>query len=146
MSARAKLLCVVAATLWLGATGCDAREPGTEVGPRGGVVTSEDGRVTLDVPPGALLDTIELSIVPVEDAPDNAIGPAYAIEPFGVAFVAPAMIAYDVSDCRDHDPEAVRLVTERGDGWDSLSDRELDLERAELSATVLFAAAVTAVE
>lgn len=140
-------------TLWVGlvAGGCDAMGPdsvtGIEVDARGGIVRSDDGRVTLEVPAGAMLDAIELSIVPSDSEPEHAIGPAYAIEPFGVVFVTPALVRYDVSDCDElHDPAALRLVTERDEGWDTLADGNLDQARAELTASVLFAAAVGAAQ
>ena len=55
---------VVVATL---ASGCDY-DTGTEVGPRGGVVMSDDGRVTLEIPAGALLDPVAISIEPITPA------------------------------------------------------------------------------
>lgn len=153
MRARSCHRLTLLGTLWVGlvAGGCDAVGPdaviGTEVDARGGTVRSEDGRVILEVPAGAMLDAIELSIVPSDSEPHNAIGPAYAIEPFGVVFVTPALVRYDVSDCDEvHDPATLRLVTERYDRWDTLADGDLDEVRAELSASVLFAAAVGAAQ
>ncbi len=142
-------LVALAVTLGLAfsATGCDTGAlEGTEVGPRGGIVRSDDGRVTLEVPGGAMVDTMTLSIVPADDAPEGAIGPTYALEPFGVTFATPAVVSYDISDCEMHDVGGVRLVTERDRGWDTLGDRSLDTERGELSASLLFTAAVGAVE
>ena len=127
------------------AMGCDLEE-GTTVGPRGGIVSSDDGRVTLEVPAGALLDSIEISIVESDDGPNNASGPTYMVEPFGVTFLQPAHLTYDVSDGLMGDPELARLVTERDDGWEMLGDRRVDTERGEVSASLLYAAAICLVE
>lgn len=136
------LAAVLVATL---ATGCDV-DMGTEVGPRGGIVTSEDGRVTLEVPAGALLDTVPISIEEIDDGPENASGPTYAVEPYGVTFLRPAHLTYDVSDGLMDNPDKARLVTERDDGWEMLGDRNVDTERGEVTASLLFASPVCLVE
>ena len=133
---------VVVATL---ASGCDY-DTGTEVGPRGGVVMSDDGRVTLEIPAGALLDPVAISIEPIDEGPEDASGPTYTVEPYGVTFLRPAHLSYDVSDGLMDDPERARLVTERDDGWEMLGDRNVDTERGEVSASLLFASAVCLVE
>lgn len=126
--------------------GCDGEE-GTVVGPRGGVVTSEDGRVTLDVPEGALADEVAIQIVEAEDTPEDAIGPAYVIEPFGLTFSRPAELIYDVSDSAgEMDPEAVRLVIEREDTWSALADCDVDMTSLEVSASVVYSSTVGIVE
>jgi len=127
------------------AVGCDV-ESGTEIGPRGGLVTSEDGRLTLEVPAGALLDAVPISIERIDDGPDNASGPTYQVEPYGVSFLRPAHLTYDVSDGLMDDPHSARLVTERDDGWEMLGDRAVDVERGEVTASLLFASAVCLVE
>lgn len=126
--------------------GCDGEE-GTVVGPRGGVVTSEDGRVTLDVPEGALADEVAIQIVEAEDTPEDAIGPAYVIEPFGLTFSRPAALTYDVSDSAgEMDPEAVRLVIEREDAWSALADCDVDMTSLEVTASVVYSSTVGIVE
>ena len=126
--------------------GCDGEE-GTVVGPRGGVVTSEDGRVTLDVPEGALADEVAIQIVEAEDTPEDAIGPAYVIEPFGLTFSRPAELTYDVSDSAgEMDADAVRLVIEREDSWSTLADCDVDMASHEVSASVVYSSTVGIIE
>ena len=127
------------------AFGCDF-DTGTEVGPRGGIVASEDGRVTLEIPAGALLDTVPISIEQIDDGPEDASGPTYTVEPYGVTFLRPAHLSYDVSDGLMENPEQARLVTERDDGWEMLGDRNVDTERGEVSASLLFASAICLIE
>lgn len=135
-------LLVVAAS----ATGCDGAEEGTTVGPRGGVITSDDGRVTLDIPAGALVDEVAIRIVEATDVPDDAVGPAYEVQPYGLTFIAPAELAYDVSGGMDVDPDAVRLVVERETEWNALADRNVDMDDLEVTASMLYSATIAIVE
>lgn len=138
---------VVAGGLLAAAPGCDtASDEGTPIGPRGGIVRSDDGRVTLEIPAGALADEVAIQITETDALPQGAAGPAYAIEPFGLTFAYPAMIAYDVAAESMDDVGAARLVTERDHGWDTLADREVDLQTLEVTASVLFAANVGIVD
>ena len=144
MRATQALAAFVLATV-AAATGCDmGAGEGVEVGPRGGIVRSDDGRVTLEIPAGALTDTVAVSIVETDELPNNAAGPAYAIEPYGLVFAAPAELAYDVSGGLMSD--TVQLVTERGGSWDALADHDVDAEMLEVTASVLFASNVGLIE
>ena len=126
--------------------GCDGAG-GTTVGPRGGVVTSEDGRVVLEIPAGALADDVQIEIVEADDTPEDAIGPGYQIEPYGLSFGRPALLTYDVSDgMGDMDPDSVHLVAEGSAGWSNLADHDVDMANLEVSASVLFASTICIVE
>lgn len=139
------LMPTLAAALATAALGCDV-EMGTQVGSGGGIVTSEDGRITLEIPAGALLDTVPISIEQTDDGPHNATGPTYTVEPYGVTFLRPAHLAYDVSDGVMENPDTARLVTERDDGWEMLGDRNVDIEHGEVTASLLFASPICLVE
>jgi hypothetical protein len=124
--------------------GCDA---GAEtVGPRGGVVMSDDGRVTLDIPAGALSSEVAITIEAVEDAPNGVLGPAYAIEPAGVSLLFPATLTYDLAaddDERSFDQAGLVmsdlvLVTEKAARWQPMPDRQLDADAQTISASVLY--------
>ncbi len=131
-------LCVVAA--------CDTQ--GETVGPRGGVIMSADGRVALDIPPGALTDEVEISIELLDDAPQQILGSAYAIEPAGFSLLRPATLTYDLSDdidqaersfeLADTDMADLVLVSEKAGRWHPMADRDLDADAALLSASVLY--------
>ncbi len=66
----------------------------------GGTVTSPDGRLVIQVPPGALTadTTISISIVPVEELRaevrdlDELVLPVYRLEPAGLTFTQPVTI------------------------------------------------------
>ena len=124
-------------------TGCDA---GDTVGPRGGVVTSADGRVTLDIPAGALTDEVAITIEVLDDAPHGAIGTAYAIEPAGVSLLAPATLTYDLAaDADDRSFELaglelndLLLISDKAGRWQPLADRDVDQDAQLVSASVLY--------
>lgn len=129
-------------------TGCDAGEGTVFVGREGGVVTSPDGRVTLEIPAGALKSRVDVSIDELDtEMPAGAVGLAYAIEPAGVPLLRPATLTFDLSDdeARGLGPaeaglavEDLALHTEKGGAWDRLPDREADPERRTVSGSVLF--------
>jgi hypothetical protein len=137
---------LLAAVLSLTAlVGCE--QQGETIGSRGGVVTSDDGRVTLEVPAGALADDVELSIELVDDARDGVVGGVYAVEPAGVVFHRPATLTFDLAadadDARSFDlaglaMEDLVLVTEKAERWAPMADRDVDADAELISASVLF--------
>ena len=76
--------------------GDDADTRSAVIGPEGGSLTSADGSFTLEVPAGALSDSVTLSVAPVDVAslPESVSGgavdgPAYIVGPEGVTFATP---------------------------------------------------------
>jgi len=123
-------------------TGCDSEE-GTRVDERGGTVTSDDGRVTLSIPAGALADEVAIRIVESEALPEDAGGPAYEIQPIGVTFSFPAELAYTVDGNMNED---THLVVARDDQWNALADHEVDLNNLEVTASVLYTSTIGLVD
>jgi hypothetical protein len=73
-------------------SGCAQPEVGTRtVGTEGGTIESTDG-VTITIPPGALTGDTTIRITPSDDAPPNAIGPAFLFEPEGIQFAVPVKV------------------------------------------------------
>ncbi len=146
MATTTKTLAAVLTLCFL-ATGC---EQGETVGPRGGTVMSDDGRVTLDIPEGALTSEVEITIEVVEDAPAGAIGTVYAIEPAGLALLAPATLTFDLAiedearaagtedSLAGLEIEDLVLLAEKADLWKPMSDREVDADAEIISASVLW--------
>ena len=68
----------------LGSTACrgddDTDVARAEVGPEGGTVVSADSVLTIAILPGALEETIQLTIERSDDPPE-VFGPAYAVHP-----------------------------------------------------------------
>ena len=126
-------------------------EQGETVGPRGGTVMSDDGRVTLDIPEGALSSDVEITIEVVDDAPAGVVGTVYAIEPAGVSLLFPATLTYDLAADGDDERAAetaldlaglemddLVLVTEKADRWQPMADREVDADAEIITASVLY--------
>lgn len=133
-------------------TGCD--EGADTIGPRGGTVTSPDGRVTLEVRAGALEHEVFATIGELdEDRPDGAISRVYEIEPRLQQLRVPATLTFDlavpeVDGAETLDLEAVQMedlavVTHKAESWDRLADREVDAERETVSGSVVFFSAYT---
>jgi hypothetical protein len=139
-------LCVLAGV----ASGCDAQ--GETVGTRGGTVMSDDGLVTLEIPEGALMDDVEITIeaVDADIASDTTV---YAIEPAGVALLRPATLHYDLAASFEErslelsaaDMDDLVLVGEKAGRWHPMSDRDVDADAGILSASVLFFSSYTVV-
>ena len=133
---------------------CDAGE-GTAIGPEGGVVVSDDGRLTLEIPAGALDEVVEVSIHAVEDGPaDAAAIRAYAIEPRGTTLVLPAHVEYDWAAQADADAltlegatvEDPALVMERGTQWRALADRSIDVDAGYVSGSAHYFGVVAVID
>jgi hypothetical protein len=130
----------------LAATGCD--EGGDTIGPDGGTVTSRDGRVTLDIPPGALEREVVVTIEEVDEGPEGSVGRVYEILPSHTQLLVPALIEVDLGAAKtdgDAEPqltaavmEDVVITTERGTEWVDLADLDVDVEAQIASATVMY--------
>jgi hypothetical protein len=102
----------------------------------GGSVSSDDGRLTLQVPPGALVDDTRISIETLEgdDLPEGAEGDAaYRLEPNGLSFSAPVTATLRV------DLEALATRAEDGAREVPLLTVQSDGQEPELAANTAFA-------
>jgi hypothetical protein len=121
-------------------TGC-SEDAGTTVGPRGGVVVSDDGHFTLEIPAGALDQEVDITIEEVDcDQPGGALGPCYEVGPVGMPLLFPGTIVYEL----DHEllegllPEELTLLIEREEDWKPLADRRVDMTDAEVTASAVY--------
>lgn len=121
--------------------GCDPSGDDV-VGPEGGTIVSRDGRLTIEIPAGALDEAIELAIEEVEQLPEGALGPAYEVLPVGTVFHAPIHVLYDYgARGMDVDADAITLVAERTDRWSVLADRVVFEDESLVSASSLYLSA-----
>jgi hypothetical protein len=65
----------------------DGKLVSKEIGPAGGTIISEDGKVKLIFPEGALTTTTTISIQPIVNLIPNGNGKAYKLEPSGIQFL-----------------------------------------------------------
>ena len=126
---------------------CDAADIET-IGPRGGTVTSLDGRFTLEIPEGALDQQVAIIIGEV-DGPTGAMGPSYEVEPQGLAFRIPATVRYDFgsNDQLEDTGASLAIVTEgQQEIWQRLADHALDMEATEVTASAVYSSAYAIVQ
>ena len=98
----------------------------------GGNVSSADGKLRLEIPPGALTEdtTITVTAVAFDDLPSHLQeqtdgGPGFRLEPDGLEFNEPIEVALQVSQTASQDGgvSAIRLITRAGDDdSESLTD------------------------
>jgi len=132
-----KILTIALAAFTTTLVACDG-DGAENIGPRGGVVTSPDGKLVVDVPAGALDSDIFVTIGEVEDCADD-LDRCYEIEPFGTMLRIPATLTYyyDIDKLSRVAEEDLAIVGSRGDGWGRLADREVDLEEGRVTATTM---------
>jgi hypothetical protein len=127
------------------ATGCDLAATG-EIGRDGGVVVSDDGRMTLEIPAGALEQSVEITIEAVS-GPDGSASDLYVMEPMGLVFDRPVVVTFDfdAETVGEAEVEDLTLVAQREADWAYLGDQLVDDEVQTLSAKLLALSAVTIV-
>jgi len=120
-------------------TGCSEDE-GTPIDDRGGVVVSDDGRFTLEIPPGALDQEVVITVDEVECEQDTVVGPCYEVGPVGLPLLFPGEVAYelDAVDLDGLDLEALSVLTEREDAWQPLADRDVDMGHGLVTASAVY--------
>jgi hypothetical protein len=78
---------------------------GATIGIDGGVVSSSNGGLDLVVPPGALQDEAEISVVMIDSSglpdTDALVAPVYQIEPEATSFAIPATVSVAIDPATD---------------------------------------------
>lgn len=128
------------------ATGCDLVATGDEIGRKGGVVVSDDGRMTLEIPAGALEQSVEITITAAA-GPDGSAGDLYVMEPMGLVFERPVTVTfdYDGETLGDAEADDLTLVAQREADWAYLGDQLVDDEDQTVSAALMALSAVTVI-
>jgi hypothetical protein len=119
--------------------GCDVEE-GETVGPRGGVVISDDGLFSLEIPAGALEQDVDITIDRVPCQRADVLGACYEVGPVGLPLLLPAEVIYEVDAqmLRTFAPDELAVVVERDDDWSYLSDRMVDQQDITVSASAVY--------
>lgn len=131
---------ITLAALALGAvlgSGCDVWH-GDAVGPDGGVVVSEDGRMALEIPEGALDEVVDVEILRVATEP-GAASATYVVEPMGLVLQRPAAVVFDYDDetLDGHAPGELSIVAQREADWALLGDQRVDADDQTVSASII---------
>ncbi len=121
------------------ATACQSAD-GETVGPRGGMVVSDDGRLSLEVRPGALEDEVDITIEEIDCGAMEiaAVGPCYEVGPRGTAFLFPAKLTYELDDADLDDADDLAFSVQREETWKLLADRVVDLEDGTLTGSAIY--------
>jgi Leucine-rich repeat (LRR) protein len=95
---------------------------GTLIGPAGGTVSEDSGRVTLTVPPNALPVSVSIIIQPVDAWPAGALGPVFEIFPTGLTFAVPATLAFHfkAAEIESVPPASLQVGWAVGQAWTAL--------------------------
>jgi hypothetical protein len=128
------------------ATGCDLVGSVEGVGREGGVVVSDDGRLSLEIPAGALDESVEITITAVA-GPEGAASSLYVMQPMGLVFDRPVVVTfdYDAETLGDAEAGDLTIVAQREADWAYLGDQRVDEGDETLSARLIALSAVTVV-
>ncbi|MFO0632435.1 MAG: hypothetical protein U0168_06260 [Nannocystaceae bacterium] len=115
---------------------------GETVGPRGGTVVSQDGRLSLEIDPGALAHEVDITITPADCATMDvdAAGPCYHVGPVGTAFLLPALLTVELEpgDVESAGEDDLALSALREHDWRVLADRTYDREHGMVAASATY--------
>lgn len=93
----------------------------------GGSLTSADGRVTLDIPAGALSIATTISIQPITNTTSNGLGLNYRLEPEGTIFAVPVSLTFHLSVTEALAIASTFVTTQHADGlWYSQPNQQRD--------------------
>jgi hypothetical protein len=105
------------------------------IGSEGGVLRSDDGRFTLEIPPDALSTEVEIAVREV-DCDQEGAAACYDVSPTGLTFRTPAIATYEAADLMSM--ESLSLIVQGDEGWQPLADFAVDREDATITASVLY--------
>jgi hypothetical protein len=94
------------------------------IGAAGGTIISTDGRAELNIPAGALLSDLAITIQPITNECPNGVGVAYDFLPNGTKFLTPATFTlhYTDDDINGTDPYLLNLAFQ-----DSVDEWQVDI-------------------
>lgn len=111
-----------------GGSGTPATRVSVTLGPDGGEATSKDAHLSVDVPAGALTESVELTIEVADSAPTGGVGTAYEIGPSGLQFLKPVTLTFSYEDAwlEGTDEGSLAAATATGSSWELLTGRGVD--------------------
>lgn len=108
------------------------------IGSNGGEITSEDGRIKIIVPAGAVDADEQFSIQPISNKLPEGVGKAYRLAPHGKQFAVPVRIifTYTEEDLTNTIPEGLDIAFQDSKGtWQSMTNTVVDKPNKKLSVT-----------
>jgi hypothetical protein len=104
----------------------------------GGTITSTDGKITVNIPAGALSNNETISIQPVTNTTGLGKSKTYRLTPHGITFNKPVTISfpYTDADIEGTIPELLRIVFQDNAGvWQSMNKTQVNKQTTQLSVT-----------
>jgi hypothetical protein len=95
----------------------------------GATISSADGRLQVEVPPGALTSPQTLTIQAITNEAPGGVGTAYRLGPEGATFSSPVRLtwSYTSSDTAGSDPLALKIAYQDSQGrWNAMKSLTLD--------------------
>jgi hypothetical protein len=110
-----------------------------EIGPRGGTVVSSDGALRMEIPAGALGESIVFAVRAATAWPAGAVGQVYEVEPSGTVFGKPATISlsYAGINLGTAKPSALFVGTAVGSSWEPLGTSVNDAGTKTIASTIM---------
>jgi hypothetical protein len=110
-----------------------------EIAAAGGTIASEDGRVALNFPAGALTTATTISIQPAKNLAPNGAGKSYSFEPSGIKFKKPVEIIFHYTDAEAETcpPELMALaMQDRSGKWNFFDYDDFDSSKKTLRGSI----------
>ncbi len=119
-------------------SGCD--EEGTVIDERGGIIVSDDGRFSLEIPAGALEQPVDITLEQVECDEPQMLGVCYEMGPVGLPLLRPGLVSYelDPEELDGVEPSALTLLTEREEDWRPLADRRVEMADEVVTGSAIY--------
>lgn len=92
-----------------------------QIGPAGGELRSEDGRLTVSIPAGAVSSTVTVGVEPISNTAPLGLGRGYRVTPEGVNFAKPVKLtfSYDNAMLRGTAAEFLWITSQKPNGtWE----------------------------
>jgi hypothetical protein len=106
------------------------------IGPAGGSIESEDKRIRIDIPAGALASSQTISVQPITNHCPSGQAEAFRLTPHGLQFAKPATITfqYTDSDLEGTFAEALAIAWQTDEGvWQTFAANQVDTLSKQLS-------------
>jgi hypothetical protein len=108
------------------------------IGAQGGSIASSDGRITVNIPSGALTENQEISVQSISNFNPLGIGKAFRLEPHDIQFEKPVTItfSYEEEDIINTIPEALAIAYQDEEGiWQARGGVIVDKANKKVTAT-----------
>jgi len=108
------------------------------IGPAGGSITSDDGKVDLTIPAGALSANTDISIQSVTNECPGSVGLSYDLTPNGTKFSVPVSLTFHYTDSAINETDPLLLYNVFQDSLNQWEVNDVDKDIDSVGKTVTF--------